>query len=69
MKHLTIHVPISCTDSKLNECQRKLYVEQSISTSTNGPLCNKRLIVYLPESDLTTEELINIGIIIGAYIH
>lgn len=69
MKHLIIQVPISCTDTKLKECQLKLYSEKSISSSVNGNICNKRLLVYLPESDLSTEDLIDIGIIIGVYIH
>jgi hypothetical protein len=69
MRNITISVPISCTDNKVKECCMKLYSSKNISTSTTGDLLNRRLTIYLPEADLKTEELLEIGIIIGVYIH
>lgn len=69
MKSISVQIPVSCKLDKVETCRGILYSQKSISSSLVGPLLAKQLVIYLPEGDMKTEELIEIGIIVGVYIH
>ena len=66
---IKIRIPANCLDSRIAECRKKLddiYIETTLRNKET--LFDKFLIVYFP-AELNLQQTVEIGIIIGIYIH